>query len=162
MIIDVTLWYGIITLKINWMFFDLFLYKRKKYIKAVKKSPKNWQLCTVGHFFGIGWKIGKVDCFGNMGWLGLWSIGKCCFHGLEMFMTLLLPLYWALFCVATTQLYRPLQDIFQHRGRFLTKVFSAILQRTGDETGRFAGGGKAKIPSFRRKQKFQLFCKFAF
>ena len=46
--------------------------------------------------------------------------------------------------------------------RFWHNVFSAIQQSTGDEGGRFAEGGKGKIPSFRRKQKFQLFCKFAF
>ena len=61
----------------------------------------------------------------------------------------------------------PLQDIFQHRGPFVTKnfwhnVFSAIQQRTEDKGVPFAEEGKAKIPSFRRKQKFQLFCKFAF
>ena len=57
-----------------------------------------------------------------------------------------------------------LQDIFQHRESIHRiynpvsdkehNVFCAkVRQRTGDKSGRFAQGGKAKIPSFRRKQK---------
>ena len=103
----------------------------------------------VAKVFGRGRNIGKVVI-----WEIFWASGhpshqlaKCCFDGLEMFINLLLlllhPLYSALFCPATNQLYRPLQDIFQHN------VFSAIQQRTEDKGGRIA--------EKERKQKFQVF-----